>query len=172
MVRNALLAVAAGRIFGLRLEECAEGIRDLRLTKGRLEQKIVRGIHVLDDTYNANPDSVTAALSTLAVMSAAGRRIAVLGRMGELGNETEPGHRRVGAAAAKEGLDFVIGVGSEAKWITDAAWSGGVEKVLHCESVEEAVKSLRAYARAGDVVLVKGSRSARMERIVEGLQAA
>ena len=171
MVRNALLAVAAGRIFGLGLEDCAAGIRELRLTKGRLEQKIVRGIHVLDDTYNANPDSVTAALSTLGVMSAAGRRIAVLGRMGELGREAEPGHRRVGAAAAKEGLDCVIGVGTEARWITEAAWSGGVEKVLLCESVEEAVRSLRAYARAGDVVLVKGSRSARMERIVEGLQA-
>lgn len=170
MVRNALLAVAAGRVFGLTLEECAEGLRELTLTKGRLEQKIVRGIHLLDDTYNANPDSVVAALTTLTGMPAAGRRIAVLGRMGELGTEAETGHRRVGEAAAEDGIDCVIGVGDEARWITDAAYTGGVEKVFQCESIEDAVRSLRGFARAGDVVLVKGSRSSRMERIVEGLQ--
>lgn len=170
MVRNATLAVAAGRIFGLSLEECAAGIRKLQLTKGRLEQKIVRGIHILDDTYNANPDSMSAALRTLAQMPAAGRRVAVLGRMGELGGESERGHRSVGDVAATAGIDCVIGVGEEAKWITENAWRGGVEKVLHYGETEQAVKSLRDIARPGDVVLVKGSRSARMERIVEGLQ--
>lgn len=171
MVRNALLAVAVGRIFGLSLEECASGLRQLRLTKGRLEQKIVRGIHILDDTYNANPDSVSAALQTLSEMPAAGRRIAVLGAMGELGPEAERGHRRVGAAAVDAAIDCVIGVGQDAHWITEVAYEGGLEKVLQCESTEEAVKALRGLARAGDVVLVKGSRSARMERVVEGLQA-
>jgi UDP-N-acetylmuramoyl-tripeptide--D-alanyl-D-alanine ligase len=172
MVRNALLAVATGRVFGLSLEECAAGLRELRLTKGRLEQKILRGIHVLDDSYNANPDSMAAALTTLAGMPAAGRRIAVLGRMGELGHEAEPGHRRAGETAAKVGIDCVISVGNEAHWISDAAYQGGVEKVLQCESVDDAVKFLRGYARPGDLVLVKGSRSSRMERVVEGLHAA
>ena len=171
MVCNAMLAVAAGRVFGLSLEECAAGLTQLRLTKGRLEQKMIRGIHVIDDTYNANPDSVAAALRTLASMPAAGRRIAVLGRMGELGAEAERGHRLVGEAAAQAHLDSVIGVGQEAQWITDAAWRGGVEKVVRVESTEEATKVLRDLARAGDVVLIKGSRSARMERIVEGLLA-
>ena len=170
MVRNATLAVAAGRIFGLSLEECAAGLRKLQLTKGRLEQKIIRGIHILDDTYNANPDSMAAALRTLSQMPASGRRIAVLGRMGELGNESERGHRQVGEVAVKEGIDCVIGVGEEAKWITESAWRGGLEKTIHFGEVDEALKSLREIARAGDVVLVKGSRSARMERIVEGLQ--
>lgn len=170
MVRNATLAVAAGRVFGLSLEECAEGIRKLQLTKGRLEQKTVRGIHILDDTYNANPDSMVAALRTLAQLPAAGRRIAVLGRMGELGKESERGHRQVGEAAAKEGIDYLVGVGEEAKWITDSASHGGVKNVLQVGDAEEAVASLREIARAADVILVKGSRSARMERIVEGLQ--
>jgi UDP-N-acetylmuramoyl-tripeptide--D-alanyl-D-alanine ligase len=169
MVRNACLAVAAGRVFGLSLEECATGLSKLRLTKGRLEQKLVRGIHILDDTYNANPDSVAAALRTLASMPAVGRRIAVLGRMGELGAEAENGHRLVGEVAAQAHVDIVIGVGEEAKWITEAAWRGGVEKVVHVESTEEATKILRELARPGDLVLIKGSRSARMERIVEGL---
>lgn len=172
MVRNALLAAAAGRVFGLTLEECAEGLRELHLTKGRLEQKILRGIHVLDDSYNANPDSMAAALSTLSQLPSVGRRIAVLGRMAELGKEAEGGHRRAGELAAKLGIDCVIGIGDEASWITDSAYKGGVERVVQCASTEEALQILHGYARAGDIVLVKGSRSSRMERIVEGLQAA
>ena len=172
MVRNAVLAVAAGRVFGLSLEECAAGLAQLRLTKGRLEQKLIRGIQVIDDTYNANPDSVAAALRTLASMPAVGRRIAVLGRMGELGVEAERGHRLVGEVAAQAHIDGVIGVGAESEWITDAAWRGGVEKVVRVDSTEEATKVLRDMARAGDLVLIKGSRSSRMERIVEGLLAS
>jgi UDP-N-acetylmuramoyl-tripeptide--D-alanyl-D-alanine ligase len=171
MVRNALMAVAVGQRYGLSLADCAAGLQNLKLTKGRLEQKIVRGIHVLDDTYNANPDSVTAALVTLAQMPAVGRRIAVLGAMGELGTMLERGHRQVGDVASREGIDCLIGVGANAHWITENAYKGGVEKVVQCDSTEDAVKALREVARAGDVVLVKGSRSARMERIVEGLQA-
>lgn len=168
-VQNAMLAVAAARVFGVSLEECAAGLRKLQLTKGRMEQKISRGIHILDDTYNANPDSMEAAIRTLSQLPSAGRRIAVLGRMGELGAEAEKGHRRVGTAAASVGVDCVIGVGEDACWITDAARCGGVEKVAHFAEVEEAVAMLRDFAEAGDVVLVKGSRSSRMERIVEGL---
>lgn len=170
MVRNAVLAVAAGRVFGLSLEVCADGLRKLKLTRGRLEHKIVRGLQILDDTYNANPDSMDAALRTLASLPAAGQRIAVLGRMGELGLESEPGHRRVGEAAAREHIDCVIGVGQEAEWIADTARRGGVERVVKVGTNEEAAKALRELARPGDIVLVKGSRSARMERIVEGLQ--
>ena len=172
MVRNAVLAAAAGRVFGLSLEECAEGLSKMSLTKGRLEQKVIRGIQILDDTYNANPDSVAAALRTLSSMPAAGRRIAVLGRMGELGAEAERGHREVGEIAAREHIDCVVGVGEEAQWIADAAWRGGVEKVVRVGSTDEAAKALRELAKAGDVVLIKGSRSAKMERIVEGLQAS
>ncbi|MDB6149119.1 MAG: UDP-N-acetylmuramoylalanyl-D-glutamyl-2,6-diaminopimelate/D-alanyl-D-alanyl ligase [Chthoniobacter sp.] len=170
MVRNALLAVAAGRVFGLSLEECAAGLQKLRVTKGRLEHKTVRGIQILDDTYNANPDSMTAALRTLASLPAAGRRIAVLGRMGELGVEAQRGHQQVGEAAAREHIDCVVGVGEEAEWIADSAWRGGVEKVVKVPDTDEATKLLRLYARPGDVLLIKGSRSAKMERIVEGLQ--
>jgi UDP-N-acetylmuramoyl-tripeptide--D-alanyl-D-alanine ligase len=170
MVRNALLAVAAGRYFGLSLEECAEGLRKLRLTHGRLEQKIIGGIHVLDDTYNANPDSMSAALQTLAQMPAAGRRIAVLGRMAELGAESEPGHRRVGRAAAELGIDCIIDVGAEPAFIAEEAGRGGVAKVLRAATVEDAVQVLRELAQPGDIVLVKGSRSSRLERIVEGMQ--
>ena len=103
-------------------------------------------------------------------MPAAGRRIAVLGRMGELGAESERGHREVGEVAAREHIDCVVGVGKEAEWIADAAWRGGVEKIVRTASTDEAAKTLRELAKPGDVVLIKGSRSAKMERIVEALQ--
>jgi UDP-N-acetylmuramoyl-tripeptide--D-alanyl-D-alanine ligase len=170
MVRNALLAVAAGRCFGLSLEECAEGLRKLHLTGRRLETKLIRGIHILDDTYNANTDSMSVALQTLAQMPAPGRRIAVLGRMSELGVESEPGHRNVGRLAAQLGIDCVIDVGPEPAWIAEEAARGGVSKVLQLATVEEAVAKLHELARPEDVVLIKGSRVARMERIVEGFQ--
>ena len=171
MVRNALLAIAAGILFGLTPVECATGIGKVHLTKGRLEQKIIRGIRVLDDTYNANPDSMVAALRTLAKMPTEGLRIAVLGRMGELGAESESGHRRVGEAAGRLGIQCVIGVGEEAAFISDSAKQHGVDKIFQVSSISEAVGLLRSLAHQGDVVLVKGSRSARMEKIVEGLAA-
>ncbi|HEX8311186.1 MAG TPA: UDP-N-acetylmuramoyl-tripeptide--D-alanyl-D-alanine ligase [Chthoniobacteraceae bacterium] len=171
MVRNALLAVAAGRVLGLSLDECAEGLRSLQLTKGRLEQKEVRGIQIIDDTYNANPDSMSAALRTISEMPGIGRRIAVLGRMGELGAEAERGHRQVGEVAAALKFDYLITVGEEAGWIAEAAATGGVETHRY-GTTEEAAAALREFAKEGDLVLVKGSRSARMERIVEALQSA
>jgi len=171
MVRNALLAIGVGQAFGMSLEESAAGLANLQLTKGRLEQKVIRGIQVLDDTYNANPDSMKAALLTLSQMSTNGRRIAVLGRMGELGAESERGHRSVGQAASDLGVDCIVTIGDEATLIADEAWRGGVAKVVKTKDQDEAIKILRDFARAGDLILVKGSRSSKMERIVEGLAA-
>jgi UDP-N-acetylmuramyl pentapeptide synthase len=171
MVSNALLAVATGHVFGMTLEECTTGLLNLQLSKGRLEQKVIRGVQLIDDSYNANPDSMKAALLTLAQMSTNGRRIAVLGRMGELGAESDRGHRSVGETAAKLGIDCIITIGTDAALIADEAWRGGVAKVIKTTDSEEAIKALRSLVHAGDLVLVKGSRSARMERIVEGLAA-
>lgn len=170
MVSNALLAVGAALSLGLTLAECAAGLGKLQLTKGRLEQKEARGIRILDDTYNANPDSMVAALQTLAQMPSSGRRMAVLGRMGELGAESEQGHRRVGEAAGELGVDVLIVVGEEAAATAQAARTRGVNTVLEVPGAEAAVLALRELACGGDVVLVKGSRSARMERVVEGLE--
>lgn len=170
MVRNALLACAAGLVFGLTLEECAAGLGALELSKGRMQQKQIAGFTVLDDSYNANPDSVVAGLATLAQLPGSGRRIAVLGRMAELGQEAEAGHRRVGLAAGEQKLACVIAVGDEAQWIAEAARTGGVNQVIHVADTSAAAAALRTVAEPGDIVLVKGSRSARMERIVQALE--
>ena len=168
MVRNALLACAAGLDFGLTLEECVEGLREPCLSKGRLQQKQIAGLTILDDSYNANPDSMIAGLATLAQHPGKGRRIAVLGRMGELGSEAEPGHRRVGAAAGSLGLACLIAVGEEARWIADSA--RGIAEIIHVADTDAATSALRAFAKEGDIVLVKGSRSAKMERVIAALE--
>src|SRR5207244_518581 len=87
MVQNALLAVAAGRVFGVSLEDCAAGLVAAPLAKARLQIKEIHGVQFIDDTYNANPDSMKAALRTLVELDADGKRIAVLGEMRELGSE-------------------------------------------------------------------------------------
>ena len=166
MIENTLLAIAAGRIFGVSLAAAAAGLEKSRLTKGRLEQKSVRGIHILDDSYNANPDSMRAALRTLASLPSAGSKIAVLGRMGELGSESEAGHRSVGEAAAHAGIDLLITVGEEAGMIAEAAREQGMIKIFPVADADSAAELLAKSARAGDIVLIKGSRSARMERVL------
>lgn len=164
MVQNALLAVAAGRVFGLTLEECAAGLAATPLTKSRLQIREINGVQFIDDSYNANPDSVKAALRTLAELETDGRRIAVLGEMGELGSESERGHREVGEVAAELALDYLITVGERAALIAEAA---GLTKSLTAKTHEEAADWLAENTSRGDLVLVKGSRTSRMERVIE-----
>jgi UDP-N-acetylmuramoyl-tripeptide--D-alanyl-D-alanine ligase len=171
MVRNAALACAAGVALGLPLEQCAAGLAKLELSKGRLQAKKVGNLTVLDDSYNANPDSVVAGLATLASIPGGGRRIAVLGRMGELGSEAEAGHRRVGRAAGEKGIACVIAVGDQADWISEEARANGVPSVIHVADTASAATALRDFAQAGDIVLVKGSRSAKMERVIQALES-
>src|SRR5438552_18462880 len=114
MVQNARLAVAAGRVFGVSLEDCAAGLAAAPLAKARVQIKEIGGVEFIDDSYNANPDSMKAALRTLAELPADGKRIAVLGEMKELGAESEPGHREVGETAAAFGIDRLIASGNVA----------------------------------------------------------
>ncbi|MFY8216003.1 MAG: UDP-N-acetylmuramoyl-tripeptide--D-alanyl-D-alanine ligase [Chthoniobacterales bacterium] len=167
MIKNALLAVAAGVESGLSLEECAEGLAAARLTGGRLQQQDIRGIRIIDDTYNANPDSMDAALATLASVAANGRAIAVLGKMGELGTYEKVGYQRVATAAAKY-AKILITVGEETAFLARAARDAGCRDVSETRDPLEAARLLRTIARPGDVVLIKGSRSARMEQVIGG----
>ncbi|HEV3410546.1 MAG TPA: UDP-N-acetylmuramoyl-tripeptide--D-alanyl-D-alanine ligase [Chthoniobacterales bacterium] len=167
MVQNAILAVAAARAFGVSIEEAALGLAGASLTKARLQLRDIRGVQFLDDSYNANPDSTKAALRTLAELDTDGRRIAVLGHMGELGTETDRGHAEVGHCAAELRVDQLITVGEIAAKISEAAQAAGLENASNVSSHEEAAELLAETASAGDLVLVKGSRAARMERVLE-----
>lgn len=170
MAANALLAIAAGLACGLPLAECAIAVADVALTHGRLESRTIGDRHFLDDTYNANPDSVVAALETLAQMPATGRRVAVLGRMGELGAAADAGHRRVGEVAARLRVDLLIGVGAEGVTIADAARAAGLNEASAVVSVNQAAALLARRTDPGDVILVKGSRSAAMEGVLTAFQ--
>jgi UDP-N-acetylmuramoyl-tripeptide--D-alanyl-D-alanine ligase len=167
MVQNALLAIAAGRVFGLSLEECAEGLASAPLTKARLQIKEINGVQFIDDSYNANPESMKAALRTLVELDADGKRIAVLGQMGELGAESERGHREVGEAAATLGIDQLIAIGEMGEVIAQAARDAGLEKTSAVRSTSEAAELLGDMAEPGDLVLIKGSRFARTEQVIE-----
>jgi UDP-N-acetylmuramoyl-tripeptide--D-alanyl-D-alanine ligase len=170
MVQNALLAVAAGRVFGLSLEECASGLAAAPLTKARLQIKKIRGVDFIDDSYNANPDSMKAALRTLVELDTDGKRIAVLGEMGELGPESDRGHREVGEEAATLGIDQLIAIGQMGEIMAKAAGKAGLEKTSAVGSTSEAAELLGEIAQPGDLVLIKGSRLARTEQVIEAFK--
>lgn len=169
MVGNAALAACMGWRQGVAPTDIAEALHQSKLTGGRVEPKVINGIQFIDDSYNANPDSMIAGLRTLSTLGKA-RRVAVLGRMGELGAIAEAEHRRVGEFAGSLKLDAVFSVGgSEAAWITEASQAVPSE---HFPDHAACAAHLRAWLGEGDVVLLKGSRSARMEQILTHFSAS
>ncbi|MDB6003419.1 MAG: UDP-N-acetylmuramoyl-tripeptide--D-alanyl-D-alanine ligase [Prosthecobacter sp.] len=171
MVGNAALAACMGWRQGIAPADIADALNQAKLTGGRVEPKVVNGIQFIDDSYNANPDSMIAGLRTLSTLGDAGsRRVAVLGRMGELGSIAETEHRRVGEFAGSLKLDAVFSVGgNEAAWITEASKAVSSE---HFPDHAACAARLREWLREGDVVLLKGSRSARMEQVLTQFSAS
>lgn len=166
MVTNALFAAGAGYTLGMTTAEIARGLSNTTLTSGRLRSFTKDGVVVFDDTYNANPESMKAAIETLAEIRVpvGSKRYVVLGQMAELGNYAEKAHQEVGVLAAERGLN-VLTVGELASGIASAVNAqGGI--VEHFIDIEEAAKWLRCRCREGDAVLFKGSRAAAMERVM------
>jgi len=168
MVINALLAVAVGIEQGISLSEIAKALSDTVLTGGRLEEKKVNGINFLDDSYNANPDSMRAALSVLIEAPVMGRRVAVLGFMGELGETEKQEHVSIGGGILKDGIDILVTVGERASVINEGA-EGMADRQMNFGTHEEASDFLRENLTEGDLVLLKGSRAAGMEKVLEFL---
>lgn len=166
MVANALLAAGAGHALGMTKEEIARGLNKTELTSGRLRTFDADGVTIFDDTYNANPESMLAAIETLAEMkvSEGGERYVVLGRMAEQGIHAEPGHRKIGGLAAERGI-CVLSVGEGALAISEGAAVQGGE-ANHFNTIGSAADWLRARCVSGDAVLFKGSRAAAIERVM------
>ncbi len=161
---NALAAAAAAVAAGVELDAIAAGLGRMRPVAGRgVWTQIAEGAAILDDTYNANPTSVRAALDVLAQRP--GTRIAVLGDMGELGAGAAELHRSIGAEARKLGLDSLYALGALSA-STARGFGVGAE---HFDSVDALAAALRPQLGPQVSVLVKGSRSARMERVVAAL---
>ncbi|HTG47287.1 MAG TPA: UDP-N-acetylmuramoyl-tripeptide--D-alanyl-D-alanine ligase [Actinomycetota bacterium] len=172
MVPNALAAAAVGIHLGVPLADCALALGDATVAPWRMETFWSGGVRVLNDAYNANPESMAAALRTAMVMAGEGRVLAVLGQMAELGPIGAQEHERVGELVARLGVARLITVGPEAKAIAVAALREGVEPehVADYDDLEAAREDVRAHARPGDVVLVKASRVAGLERLAEALR--
>lgn len=166
-VRNLLAALAVARLFGLQPEELAPAVAAFEPPAMRGRRLVWRGITILDDSYNANPEAVCAMLETLRETPGR-RRIAVLGEMLELGRHSEALHRQVGRQAAAA-ADILIGVRGDARFLVEAALEAGLAPgaAFFFEEPEQAGEQLRSLAREGDVVLLKASRGTRIERALE-----
>ena len=170
-VTNALAAAGVGAALGLPLERIAQGLEAARPAKGRCVWRRCGALRILDDTYNANPVSVRAALDTLGTAGDGVRRVVVLGDMLELGPIAEAEHRAMGRAVAASGAAEFVGLGRAARLAVEAARKAGLAESHHAETFEDTVAHLLKRLAPGDAVLVKGSRGMRMERVVDALIA-
>ncbi|MGE0710509.1 MAG: UDP-N-acetylmuramoyl-tripeptide--D-alanyl-D-alanine ligase [Planctomycetota bacterium] len=168
-VRDALLALAACARLGVPTERAARALPSFAPAAGRLALSEVGGVTLIDDTYNANPESVAAALDALAALRAPEQRVVVLGAMLELGAASEELHRAVGARVAALGAARLVVVGPEAEAIAQGAVARGFppEQALAASDCEEAARLAVAAAAPGAAVLFKASRGARLERALE-----
>ncbi len=190
---NGSLAVALGVSYGLTMEEAIRGLEKTEITEHRLDVKEVRGIKIIDDSYNAAPDSMFSAMNTLmnTPVTEEGKHIAVLGDIGELGTEREAGHRAVGAYAFTKRIGTVLAVGKDSKYIFDGWMDAGLKEGHHLKKVNEVplilvdndtgcaveyfetadmvINGIRDHVSPGDCVLVKASHFMGFDRIVARL---
>jgi len=170
---NVAAAVAACCAAGMRPEEAVEGCARLRLPGMRFERNECNGALIINDAYNANPESMRAALATFGATPVEGRRFVVLGEMRELGTHSRAAHREIGRLIVEHGIDRAIVLEGDARHIIEAAIEHGMPTTdtTACTGIQEAAVLVRNELKPGDAVLIKGSRANQMERIVEELLA-
>jgi UDP-N-acetylmuramoyl-tripeptide--D-alanyl-D-alanine ligase len=172
-VRNALVAAAVGRALGLSLDEIVTGLARARGAKMRQEIVTADDVIIIDDSYNASPQSMAAAFDVLRQVGGARRRILALGEMRELGPASPAFHRHIGAQAAALAPALLVAVGEGARAYLDGAVAAGLPSgaAVWVASAQEAIPIVRGAIRSGDAVLVKGSRAVEMEHVVMALKA-
>jgi UDP-N-acetylmuramoyl-tripeptide--D-alanyl-D-alanine ligase len=172
MVSNALAAASAARAAGVSLKGAADGLARAEGSAWRMELHDVGRRRILNDAYNANPDSMAAALKALVAMSRGRPSWAVLGPMAELGEETTTAHDRVGRLAVRLGVTHLVTVGEDARAVHEAARLEGMfgGEAVFAASIDDAIDVLRARMEPDAVVLVKASRAAGLERLARALE--
>ncbi len=167
-IYNALAAIAAAAVTGVDPEQAAAALRGFRCFAHRGEWKLAGNVKILDDCYNASPDSVRAALQTLCAEKITGKRAAFLADMKELGAQTAEAHREIGREAASLPVALYVLLGDATRETEQELLQAG-KKVLRAESREDAVRLLRDNLQPGDAVLIKGSNSFGLDKAVESL---
>jgi UDP-N-acetylmuramoyl-tripeptide--D-alanyl-D-alanine ligase len=169
---NALFAIAVGRAAGMGWDAIRLGLENFQPMPMRSETLVVGGLRIVNDAYNANPLSMRAALDAFAALPVPGSKWLVLGDMLELGDRTEAEHRRLGEVVVNGPWAGVLLLGEQAQRVADAALAAGwpASRMVLCADKDAAAAALKAGARAGDAVLLKGSRRMKLEEIVERLK--
>lgn len=160
---NAALAIAVGGLLGVDMNSAAEGLAGASLTGSRLKRIEGKTVTIIDDTYNANPDSMKSAIDVL-TRSRAERKVAILGDMFELGDNTVSQHREVGEHAKEAGVDLVIAIGNLAANIAEGA------NGEYFRNKEDFLAEIEKHIKSADMILVKASRGMKMEDIVDRLK--
>ena len=166
-IYNALASIAVGSLYGVNVDEMAEELENFKLPNLRMEYEVIDGIEFIFDCYNSNPVSMASAIESLKGINDSKRKIIIAGDMLELGEGSPDFHKQVGRHAAVVKVDILVGVGPLSRFILEGAQEegqGGLS-LLHFENSTDAAKALKNILKAGDLVLVKGSRAIKMEEI-------
>jgi len=171
-VSNALAAITVGLRFGLKHDEIAAALAIAELPSMRLEIRRFGSVTLINDAYNANPSSMKAALASLEQMPIPGRRVLILGDMRELGEQAGRCHEELGLAAGRSSASVIVAIGAFARTVADGATkSAGASKRTHAfPSIETAIPGIERMIEPGDVVLLKGSRAMRLERLIPAIE--
>ena len=171
-VYNALAAIAAAWDFGISIDDIRDALKEFRVPNMRMEVKRIGDIKIINDAYNANPQSMKQAIEALRDMTVEGRKILITGDMLELGTFSGRFHHLVGKQAAESGFDLIVAVGKLAEHVSNGAQEAGMsqKKIKLCALTKEAREKVAKLIKKGDTILVKGSRAMRMEEIVNDLE--
>ncbi len=170
-IYNALGAIAAGRYFGITAENMVRGLAQCQGLSQRLEVLDHPLFKIINDSYNANPQSMQEALKTLSQFQASGKKYFIVGDMLELGEISQSAHQELGRQIAEANIDFLVTLGPLAQHISRGALDAGMDKkrVASLKTHEDVIQYVQKQGVSGDCLLIKGSRGSRMEKIIEGL---
>ncbi|MGR3293711.1 MAG: UDP-N-acetylmuramoyl-tripeptide--D-alanyl-D-alanine ligase [Candidatus Scalindua sp.] len=167
-IYNAMAAIAICNAVGISMKDICDKFIDFKLPPMRMEKQVCGDIVVINDGYNSNPSSMSAALEEFSQLTTPGRKILVCGDMLEMGDYTESLHREIGAKVAKADIDVLWTVGSFSRFVAEEAIANGMpeERVLSCKTSEEVSSFVASQLKKDDTVLIKGSRGMKLENVV------
>ncbi len=172
-VYNAMAVIAICNAVGISMENICDKFIDFKLPPMRMEKHICGDIVVINDGYNSNPSSMSAALEELSQLAAPGRKILICGDMLELGNYAESMHREIGAKVANADIDVLWTVGTFSRFIAEEAIASGMpeERIRSCKTSEEVSSFVASQLKKDDTVLIKGSRGMKLENVVRRIES-